>query len=137
MKESFFQKPDIKQVLSDKDLSQFGDCVVNFIYNVAICRATQKLQGVKVWDYSLAKACKNSPLRSYVGSRKNAGELGDAVEAFIGYLYIKRKSELEYFIDVLTRYIEHDWDKKKISPKELCAAAFTHLLNKIWEDVNF
>lgn len=137
MKESFFQKPDIKQVLSDKNLSQFGDSVVNFIYNVAIYRATQKLQGVKVWDYSLAKACKDSPLRNYVGSRKNAGELGDAVEAFIGYLYIKRKSELEYFIDVLAKYIEHDWDKEKTNPKELCAAAFTHLLHKIWENVNF
>ncbi len=137
MKESYFQKPDIKQVLSDKDLSQFGDSVVNFIYNAAIYRASHKLQGVKVWDYSLAKACKNSPLRSYVGSKKNAGELGDAVEAFVGYLYIKRKSEIEYFIDVLTKYIEHYWDKEKMHPKELCAAAFTHLLHKVWEDVNF
>ena len=125
----------LSDFLLNNDYAKFGDAIVNFIYNAAIYEATQKLQGIKVWDYSLAQACKNSPLRQFVGSRKNAGELGDAVESFIAYVYLKNKSKLNDSIRLLARYISKYKLSEDLDEKELCAKAFTSLIITLCEDM--
>ncbi|MBY9001106.1 MAG: hypothetical protein KGD64_09340 [Candidatus Heimdallarchaeota archaeon] len=119
----------LNEILSNSNFAKFGDSLVNFIYNASIFEVTQKLQGVKVWDQCLAKACRNSPLRSFMGGRKNAGELGDAVEAFLGYLYLKNKLVLFEMISHLTRFIRKNSDLYYRNEKDLCANAFSYLLN--------
>ncbi len=120
---------NLKNILSNSNFAKFGDSLVNFLYNVAIFEATKNLQGVKVWDQSLAEACRNSPLRSYLGGRKNAGELGDAVEAFLGFLYIKNPLVLPEMITTLSRFIRNNIHLYQKNEKELCSAAFSHLIN--------
>ncbi len=120
---------NLKNILSNSNFAKFGDSLVNFLYNVAIFEATKNLQGVKVWDQSLAEACRNSPLRSYLGGRKNAGELGDAVEAFLGFLYIKNPLVLPEMITTLSRSIRNNIHLYQKNEKKLCSAAFSHLIN--------
>ncbi len=120
---------NLKNILSNSNFAKFGDSLVNFLYNVAIFEATKNLQGVKVWDQSLAEACRNSPLRSYLGGRKNAGELGDAVEAFLGFLYIKNPLVLPEMITTLSRFIRNNSHLYQKNEKKLCSAAFSHLIN--------
>ena len=119
----------LENILFDNNFAKFGDSLVNFLYNSAIYEATKNLQGVKVWDQSLAEACRNSPLRSYIGGRKNAGELGDAVEAFLGFLYIKNSLVLPEMITTLSRFIRNNINLYRENERELCSAAFSHLIN--------
>ncbi len=119
----------LENILFDSNFAKFGDSLVNFLYNSAIYEATKNLQGVKVWDQSLAEACRNSPLRSYIGGRKNAGELGDAVEAFLGFLYIKNSLVLPEMITTLSRFIRNNIDLYQENERKLCSKAFSHLIN--------
>ena len=119
----------LEKILFDNNFSKFGDSLVNFLYNSAIYEATKNLQGVKVWDQCLAEACRNSPLRSYIGGRKNAGELGDAVEAFLGFLYIKNSLVLPEMIATLSRFIRNNINLYQKNEKKLCSTAFSHLVN--------
>jgi len=119
----------LENILYDNNFAKFGDSLVNFLYNSAIYEATKNLQGVKVWDKSLAEACRNSPLRSYIGGRKNAGELGDAVEAFLGFLYIQNSLVLPEMITTLSRFIRNNIHLYQKNEKELCSTAFSHLIN--------
>ncbi|MHA2357217.1 MAG: ribonuclease III family protein [Candidatus Heimdallarchaeaceae archaeon] len=121
----------LKDILLSKDFAKFGDTVINFIYNVAIYVATERLQGVKVWDKCLAEACNNSPLRSYLGSRKNKGDLGDAVEAFIGYLYLRKKVSTELLIDLLSRFFEQKKSLIAENEQKICAEGITYLINEL------
>ena len=119
----------LETILFDNNFAKFGDSLVNFLYNSAIYESTKNLQGVKVWDQCLAEACRNSPLRSYIGGRKNAGELGDAVEAFLGYLYIKNSLVLPEMITTLSLIIRNNIDLYQKNEKKLCSIAFSHLVN--------
>ena len=108
---------------------------VNFIYNAAIHNATHKLSGIKVWDKCLAQACKNSPLRKFVGTRKNAGDLGDAVEAFIAFVYLKKPSAITEMISTLTKSITINKHLIELEERELCAKIFTDLVEDLCEDL--
>ena len=125
----------LKNILLNSDYAKFGDAIVNFVYNAAIFEVTQQSKGVKVWDYSLAQACRSSPLRQFTGSRKNAGELGDAVEAFVTYVYLRNKSRLTDMIRILARIISENKSMQDSDEKELCAKAFTSLLNILCEEL--
>jgi len=121
--------PDLKAVLLDKNLSKFGDAIVNFIYNAAIYEETEQSKGVKVWDSCLAQACKDSHLRNFLGTRKNAGDIGDAVEAFIAYVYLRNKSSINDMIQILFRNINQNRQLLAKQEKELCTESFTELIN--------
>lgn len=136
MDTSLIKNLNFEEIISNSDFAKFGDSIVNFIYNAAIFEAESKLQGVKVWDICLSRACKNSPLRTYVGSKKNKGDLGDAVEAFIGYIYLTSKFSVNQMIDILTKYIKHDGEKNEENEQEKCSAAFTFLVNQLCEKLD-
>ena len=127
---------NLLELLLDKNLAKFGDSIVNFIYNAAIFEATKQLQGVKVWDKCLAEACRASPLRNLVGSKKNAGELGDVVEAFIGFIYMKKNKQiLGHMIEILKRSIVQNWNEQETNEQELCREAFSYLLKTLCKEI--
>lgn len=127
--------PDLNELLLNNKLAKFGDSVVNFIYNAAVYNATKELQGVKVWDQSLAQACRDSPLRKYVGSRKNAGDLGDAVEAFIAFVYLRNPINITEMITILTKSITINKHLLELNERELCSKAFTVLINELCKNI--
>jgi len=128
---SFINTLKFEEIFSNKGFAKYGDSLVNFIYNAAIFRVKSELQGRKVWDSCLAEACKKSPLRSYAGSRKNKGELGDVVEAFIGYVHLANKATVDQLIDILVLFLKHENNQEERNEHELCSAAFNHLINQL------
>ena len=127
---------NLLEFLLDKNLAQFGDSIVNLVYNAALFEATEQLKGVKVWDKCLAEACRDSPLRNLVGSKKNAGELGDVVEAFLGFLYMKKSKQiLGQMIDILKRYIVQNWNAEEMKEQQLCSEAFSYLLKTLCKEI--
>lgn len=128
-------KLDLKSVLLDKNLSKFGDSIVNFIYNAAVYEVTQESKGVKVWDSCLAQACRDSHLREFIGTKKKSGDIGDAVESFIAYLYIKNKTSLPEMIKILARNIRSKKDLFSSNERDICTESFTNLLNFYCEKI--
>ena len=130
---SLFDSPTLESILQNHDLAKFGDAVVNYVYNMAVFKSQNQLQGIKVWDSCLAEACKASPLRKYVGSRKNKGDLGDAVEAFIAYIIIRNEQKISHIVELLTSALRISVTSK--TERELCSGAFTSLLNALCEEL--
>ncbi len=135
----FLDSPNIdlklEEILLNTNFAKFGDSIVNFIYNAAVYESKQKLQGIKVWDKSLADACRNSPLRSYLGSKKNSGELGDAVEAFLSFVYIKNKNSIYDMIKILSKFLREKWNLSDKTEQVICGEAFTHLINQLCDEL--
>ncbi len=130
------EKVNLSEFLLNKNLAKFGDSIVNFIYNAAIFEATGDLTGIKVWDKCLAEACRASPLRNLAGSKKNAGELGDVVEAFIGFLYLKKNKQIiGQMIEILKRFIIQNWNEEEINEQKLCKEAFSFLLQTLCKEM--
>ena len=125
----------LEKILLDTNFAKFGDSIVNFIYNAAVYDAKEELQGFKVWDKSLAEACRNSPLRSYLGSKKNSGELGDAVEAFLCFVYIKNKKSIYDMINILAKFLKEKWNLNDKTEQTICGEAFTHLINQLCDEL--
>ncbi len=128
---------DFREILSNKDFSKFGDSIVNFIYNAAIFEVIQQSRGVKVWDSCLAQACRNSQLRMHLGTRKNAGDIGDAVEAFVAYIYLKNKNTITEMITILSKNINQNKNLLRDKEKEVCTESFTSLINHFCEKFGF
>ncbi|MFW9852343.1 MAG: ribonuclease III family protein [Candidatus Thorarchaeota archaeon] len=125
----------LEEILLNTNFAKFGDSIVNFVYNAAVYETKQKLQGIKVWDKSLAEACRNSPLRSYLGSKKNSGDLGDAVEAFLSFVYIKNKNSIYDMIKILSKSLREKWDLSDKTEQVICGEAFTYLINQMCDEL--
>ncbi|UJG39787.1 MAG: hypothetical protein K9W45_07940 [Candidatus Heimdallarchaeum aukensis] len=135
MDNSFLDKQNLNEILNNKHLAKFGDSVVNFVYSYALFKAYNILTGIKVSDYCLSEACKTSPLRNYVGTRKKKGELGDAVEAFIGYIVIQNESKLLEIVSNLVHFLKMSKMALKQPEDEICVKVFSFLLNKLFNEL--
>lgn len=124
---------ELKEILLNKDFSKFGDSIVNFIYNAAVFEIMNQSRGTKVWDSCLAHACRNSKLREFLGTRKNVGDIGDAVEAFIAFMYLKNKKIINEMILVLSRNIDKNKNFFQVKEKEICTESFTLLIDNLCE----
>jgi len=131
----FLDKQNLNEILNNKHLAKFGDSVVNFVYSYALFKAYNILTGIKVSDYCLSEACKTSPLRNYVGTRKKKGELGDAVEAFIGYIVIQNESKLLEIVSNLVHFLKMSKMVLKQPEDEICVKVFSFLLNKLFNEL--
>ncbi len=133
LKENTIVPRDYFTILQDKKLSRFGDSVVNFVYNFVVYRAFNILGGVKVSDYCLSEACKNSVLRKFAGTKKKKGDLADIIEAFLGFVVLRNEKELSYIIDKMTLFLKSKYQfETNISP-EICIEMFIFIVNDMCE----
>ena len=95
-----------KHVLNNKRLAKFGDALINFLYSVAKSVVTGDFCGEKVSDRSLASALRETSLKEALRSRRTVDDLGDAVEAYCAYLWIKQYVSMDEMIDVLINAIK-------------------------------
>ena len=120
---------DLKQILTDKALSKFGDSLVNFTYSIAKSMVLRMPTGEKVPDKTLGSALRATTLRKQVPSHAKMGTLGDVVEAFIAFMWITERLSLQQIVEILVDNLKHrDLSDRK---KESRAArdAYLSLLN--------
>ena len=96
---------DLKRILTDKNLAKFGDSLINFLYSVAKSEVTGEFCGEKVSDKALADALRETLLKNETRPRSTVNDLGDAVEAFCAYLWIKQLTSLEEMVNILINAI--------------------------------
>lgn len=93
---------ELKRILTDKGLAQFGDSLLNFAYSISATRTTGKPKGFKVPDTVLAEAATKAGLRKLLPSRVNRGEVANSLEAILGYAWLEKILTLDEVVTFLS-----------------------------------
>ncbi|NHJ84342.1 MAG: hypothetical protein FK734_02705 [Asgard group archaeon] len=127
-------KDKLRTIMRDHQLAKFGDSVTNFIYSLAKTEVYKEPFGEKVYDKALAEALRRSGLRELMPSSLNSGELGDGVEALIGYTYMNKIMTIDEFKAIINRIISKvalpEFEKRS-REREIIALAFKEILAEI------
>ncbi len=86
---------DLTRILTNKDLAQFGDALLNFAYSLALTETTGEPRGTKVPDKVLAEAAVKAGLRKRLPRRVGRGEIANGLEALLGYSWLRKGLTLD------------------------------------------
>jgi len=92
-------------IMRDQDLAKFGDSLTNFLYSLAKTNALDKPVGLRVFDKALAEAIHKTGLRKVMPSSSSSGDIGDGVEALIGYAYLNDLMTINEMVVKLQDYL--------------------------------
>lgn len=117
---------------NDKNLSKFGDSLVNFIFSLALSEYLGHPSAGRVPNASLSIALEKARLLSYVPSRTDKHGRGDIAEAILAYAWLERKITIEEAVEVLRQNFTPDvlHPSRK---KEIIGNAFGELLKMVKE----
>lgn len=126
-------KSSFKEIIKSRPLASLGDFLINYCYTVARFHvAPIEHKAIRVWDSSLAKALKESEFANYLPSRMSSGELGDAVEAMVAWLYMTGRMSLEEMIEIMLPGLDPSLIGKP-GEKDLAVFAISLFLEHVWE----
>ena len=94
-------KTKLTQVMRNHDMAKFGDSLTNFIYSLAKTKRYNRPFGEHVLDKSLAEALRNANLRPIMPSSVSSGDLGDGVEALVGFAYLEGIMTIEEMVAII------------------------------------
>ncbi len=86
---------DLTKILTNRELAQFGDALMNFAYSLALTETTGKPTGTRVPDKVLAEAAVKAGLRKSLPRRVGRGEIANGLEALLGYSWLQRHLTLD------------------------------------------
>lgn len=83
------ERPNLRDVLFDKDLAALGDSYLNFLYSVSLSSKLGRPVGERIKGSILSTALKESGLRKVLPKRVNRHNQADALEALAAYTWIE------------------------------------------------
>jgi hypothetical protein len=86
---------DLTKILTNRELAQFGDALMNFAYSLALTETTGKPTGTRVPDKVLAEAAVKAGLRKSLPRRVGRGEIANSLEALLGYSWLQTHLTLD------------------------------------------
>ncbi len=86
---------DLTKILTNGELAQFGDALINFAYSLALTETTGKPTGTRVPDKVLAEAAVKAGLRKSLPRRVGRGEIANGLEALLGYSWLQTNLTLD------------------------------------------
>ncbi|TMI13558.1 hypothetical protein E6H35_06635 [Candidatus Bathyarchaeota archaeon] len=89
------------KILTNTELAQFGDSLLNFAYSIALTETTSRPKGTKVQDRILADAAVKAGLRKHLPRRVGRGEVANSLEALLGYVWLQKMITLEEIVSCL------------------------------------
>ena len=92
---------DLSEILTSKELAQFGDSLLNFAYSVALTETRGGPRGTKVQDKVLADAAARAGLRRHLPRRVNKGEVANSLEALLGHVWLQKIITLDEIVRCL------------------------------------
>jgi hypothetical protein len=117
---------------TDKNLSKFGDSLVNFLFSLALSEYLGKPSAERVPNSSLAIALDRANLLNYVPSRTDKHGKGDIAEAIIAYAWLEKKINTDEAVNILKANFTPDITHF-VRKKEIIGIAFGELLKVIKE----
>jgi hypothetical protein len=91
----------LRNILTSRDLAQFGDSLLNFAYSIALTETTGRPRGTKVQDKILADAAARAGLRKRLPRRVGRGDVANSLEALIGHVWLQKMITLEEIVNCL------------------------------------
>lgn len=95
------ERPNLREVLSDKHLAALGDSYLNLLYSISLSSKLSRPAGDKIKGSILCTALKASGLRRSLPKRVDRHRQADALEALAAYTWIEEilsfKSALKIF----------------------------------------
>jgi hypothetical protein len=137
MKHSSLSEPMKKKlipIMRDHSLAKFGDTLANFLYSLAKTNVLGKPVGLRVFDKALAETLRQTGLRSIMPSSSSAGNLGDGIEALIGYAYLHDIMSLKEMTTTISSYlknIDEQLLEDRSAERELMTESFIILIKEI------
>ena len=92
---------DLRKILTNSGLAQFGDSLLNFAYSIALTEITSRPRGTKVQDKVLADAAAKAGLRKLLARRVNRGDVANSLEALVGHVWLQKMITLEDIVACL------------------------------------
>ncbi len=93
-------------IMRNHGLAKFGDTLTNFIYSLAKTKVQGEAVGARVFDKALAEVIHQTGLRCVMQSSASSGDLGDGVEALVGYAYLNEIMSIEEMVTLLVSSLE-------------------------------
>ncbi len=121
---------ELKRVLTDRNLAQLGDSILNFTLSAALTRVTHRPTGRRVKNSLLTPLIDSSPLKLLLPLRTSRRNRANAFEALAGYLWQKKAYGIEELIDVMAKPVDPflaDSESERLSLE----AAFKLLVDRI------
>lgn len=116
------------------ELHKLGDPLANFIFSVALSKASKRPRGGKVSNRVLSEALKRSGLKGRVSSRSDRGDMGDYVEGLIFKSWSEGVLSIDEAVSVLKKKMGPDSRGKEL--KEESIEGFKELIlliDKRWK----
>jgi len=92
---------DLRQILMDKKLAQFGDSLLNFAYSLALTQKSGRPRGLKIQDRILAEASVKSGLRKHMPRRVDRGDVANGFEALLAFAWLEKRISLDEIVECL------------------------------------
>ena len=92
---------DLSKILTNPELAQFGDSLLNFAYSIALTETTGRPRGTKVQDKILANAAAEAGLRRRLPRRVGRGDVANSLEALLGHVWLQKMITLEEIVSCL------------------------------------
>ena len=94
---------EFQQILKNRRLARLGDAYVNFLFSLALTKASGIPVGVKVSDRILFDAAKNSGIRPLLPRRIKRGEVANVIEALVVDSWMRKSLELDEMVDIISK----------------------------------
>lgn len=91
----------LSEILTSRELAQFGDALLNFAYSIALTEIMGSPRGTKIRDKVLADAAAKAGLRDYLPRRVNKGDVANSLEALLGHVWLRKMITLEEIVSCL------------------------------------
>jgi len=105
----------------DKNLSKFGDSLINFVFSLALSEYLEYPSAGRVSNASLTMALEIAGLRHLIPPRTDKHKKGDIAEAIFAYAWLENKITIEEAAQILktnfTEDVTHFARKKEIIGK--------------------
>ncbi|UCD73249.1 MAG: hypothetical protein JSW01_01015 [Candidatus Bathyarchaeota archaeon] len=98
------EKPNLVEVLSNKQLAALGDSYLNFLYSVYLSGKLGHPTGSRIKGSILQNALKDSGLRKILPKRVDRHSQADAFEALAAYSLIKELVSFKKALKILNKH---------------------------------
>lgn len=98
------KKPNLEEVLSNKNLAALGDSYLNLLYSVYLSGKLGRPTGSRIKGSILYTALNESGLRRVLPKRVDRHSQADAVEALAAYSWIKELVSFKRALKILNKH---------------------------------
>lgn len=121
---------ELRRVLTNKNLAQLGDSILNFAFSAALTRSTGRPTGRRVKNNLMTSIIDTSALSEVFSLRTSRRDRANGFEALAGYLWLHGLLQPEELIDAMAKAVESADDDREREPKAL-QACFKLIVDRI------